>query len=51
MNGAEALISAAISQGIEVSFANSGTTEMPFVAALDSVLGRDGPSLIEAVVV
>lgn len=39
MNGAEALISAAISEGIEVCFANPGTTEMPFVAALDSVPG------------
>lgn len=39
MNGAEALISAAISEGIEVCFANPGTTEMPFVAALDSVSG------------
>ena len=38
MNGAEALVSTAISQGIEVCFANPGTTEMPLVA-LDSVPG------------
>ena len=35
MNGAEALVATAISQGIEVCFANPGTTEMPLVVALD----------------
>lgn len=42
MNGAEALIATALSEGIEVCFANPGTTEMPFVAALDSVPGIKG---------
>ena len=35
MNGAEALVATAISQGIEICFANPGTTEMPLVLALD----------------
>lgn len=39
MNGAEALIATAISEGVEICFANPGTTEMPFVAAFDSVPG------------
>ena len=39
MNGAEALVATAISEGIEVCFANPGTTEMPLVLALDSVPG------------
>jgi acetolactate synthase I/II/III large subunit len=39
MNGAEALVATAISHGIEVCFANPGTTEMPLVLALDSVPG------------
>jgi acetolactate synthase-1/2/3 large subunit len=39
MNGAEALIRTALSAGIEVCFANPGTTEMPLVAALDGVDG------------
>jgi len=42
MNGAEALIATAISEGIEVCFANPGTTEMPLVLALDSVPGLRG---------
>jgi acetolactate synthase-1/2/3 large subunit len=42
MNGAEALVAAAISDGIEVCFANPGTTEMPLVLALDSVAGIRG---------
>jgi acetolactate synthase I/II/III large subunit len=37
--GAEALIRAAIAEGARVCFANPGTTEMPLVAALDSVPG------------
>ena len=36
MNGAESLIRTAIAAGVEVCFANPGTTEMPLVAALDS---------------
>ncbi|MDO8433075.1 MAG: acetolactate synthase large subunit [Candidatus Binatus sp.] len=39
MNGAESLIRTAIAAGVEVCFANPGTTEMPLVAALDSVEG------------
>jgi len=36
MNGAESLIRTAAAAGVEVCFANPGTTEMPLVAALDS---------------
>ena len=36
MNGAERMIRAAVEHGLEVCFANPGTTEMPFVNALDS---------------
>ena len=39
MNGAEALIKTALRAGVDVCFANPGTTEMPLVAALDSVPG------------
>ncbi len=39
MNGAEATLAAAVAGGVDVCFANPGTTEMPFVAALDSVAG------------
>lgn len=39
MNGAESLIRTAIGAGVTVCFANPGTTEMPLVAALDSVPG------------
>src|SRR5690349_734388 len=39
MNGAESLIRTAVAAGVEVCFANPGTTEMPLVAALDSVEG------------
>ena len=42
MNGAEALVAAAISEGIDVCFANPGTTEMPLVLALDAVPGLRG---------
>ena len=36
MNGAESLIRTAVDAGVEVCFANPGTTEMPLVAALDA---------------
>ena len=50
MNGAEAIIRAAKEAGIEVCFANAGTTELPLVAALDSVGGiRSVLGLTEAV--
>jgi acetolactate synthase I/II/III large subunit len=39
MNGAESLIRTALAAGVEVCFANPGTTEMPLVAALDAVEG------------
>jgi acetolactate synthase-1/2/3 large subunit len=39
MNGAESLIRTARAAGVEVCFANPGTTEMPLVAALDAVEG------------
>ena len=37
--GAERLLRAAVDAGIEVCFANPGTSEMHFVAAMDSTLG------------
>lgn len=39
MNGAEALLRTAVSAGVDVCFANPGTTEMQLVAALDAVPG------------
>lgn len=39
MNGAESLVRTAIASGIEVCFANPGTTEIPLVQAFDSVPG------------
>lgn len=39
MNGAEALLATARDARIDVCFANPGTTEMPLVAALDSIHG------------
>jgi acetolactate synthase I/II/III large subunit len=39
MNGAESLLRTAVAAGIEVCFANPGTTEMPLVSALDGVEG------------
>jgi acetolactate synthase-1/2/3 large subunit len=39
MNGAELLVKTAIRAGVEVCFANPGTTEIPLVMALDSVPG------------
>ncbi|WP_343961364.1 thiamine pyrophosphate-binding protein, partial [Pseudonocardia alaniniphila] len=37
MNGARALIRSLVASGVEVCFANPGTSEMHFVAALDAV--------------
>jgi acetolactate synthase I/II/III large subunit len=37
MNGAQALIRTLVASGVDVCFANPGTSEMQFVAALDSV--------------
>jgi len=39
MNGAEALIKTAIDCGIEICFANPGTTELPIVEAFDRIAG------------
>ncbi len=39
MNGAEILLRTAAEAGVEVCFANAGTTELPIVIALDSVQG------------
>jgi acetolactate synthase-1/2/3 large subunit len=39
MNGAESLIRTAAAAGVQLCFANPGTTEMPLVAALDAVDG------------
>lgn len=36
-NGAQALISTLVAEGVQVCFANPGTSEMHFVAALDTV--------------
>lgn len=50
MNGAECIIKAARDSGIEVCFANPGTTELPLVVALDTVGGiRPVLSLFEGV--
>src|SRR6186997_67325 len=42
MNGAKALVATAVNAGVEICFANPGTTELPLVMALDSVLGLRG---------
>ena len=39
MNGAESLLRTARAAGIDVCFANPGTTEVPLVGALDAVPG------------
>lgn len=39
MNGAESLLRSLVASGVEVCFANPGTSEMHFVAALDLVSG------------
>jgi len=39
LTGAEALVETSLAAGVDVCFANPGTTEMPLVAALDSVPG------------
>jgi acetolactate synthase-1/2/3 large subunit len=49
MNGAEALLETSRRLGIEVCFANPGTTEMPLVAALDRVGLRAVLGLFEGV--
>jgi acetolactate synthase-1/2/3 large subunit len=39
MNGAESLVRTLVASGVEVCFANPGTSEMHFVAALDGTGG------------
>lgn len=39
MNGAESLVRTAKNAGVEICFANPGTTEMPIVAAMENVAG------------
>src|SRR5476649_601589 len=39
MNGAESLVRTLVAGGVEVCFANPGTSEMHFVSALDRVPG------------
>ena len=51
MNGAQALIRTLVASGIDVCFANPGTSEMHFVAALDAVPDMRGVlGLFEGVV-
>jgi acetolactate synthase-1/2/3 large subunit len=51
MNGAESLLATARAAGIEICFANPGTTEMPLVTALDGEPGiRPVLGLFEGVV-
>ena len=42
MNGARALLSTLVDAGVDVCFANPGTSEMHFVAALDDVPSMRG---------
>jgi acetolactate synthase I/II/III large subunit len=42
VNGAQALINTLVDGGVDVCFANPGTSEMHFVAALDAVPGMRG---------
>ena len=39
MNGAESLVRTLLKGGVDVSFANPGTSEMHYVAALDKIDG------------
>jgi acetolactate synthase-1/2/3 large subunit len=50
MTGAESLVRTLLACGVDTCFANPGTSEMPFVAALDRVPGmRPVPCLFEGV--
>ena len=42
MNGAQALVNTLVAGGVDVCFANPGTSEMHFVVALDTVPGMRG---------
>ena len=51
MNGAQSLLATLYANGVEVCFGNPGTSEMHFVAALDSQPGMRGVlGLFEGVV-
>ena len=51
MNGAESLLRTLVASGVEVTFANPGTSEMHFVSAIDRVEGmRPVLALFEGVV-
>lgn len=51
MNGAESLVHTLVNNGVDVCFANPGTSEMHFVAALDRISGvRCIPGMQENVV-
>src|SRR6476620_5436102 len=51
MNGAHALMETLVANGVDVCFANPGTSEMHFVAALDDVPQMRGVlGLVEGVV-
>ncbi len=39
MTGAEIVIKTAVAAGVEICFANPGTTEIPLVAAIDTIPG------------
>ena len=39
MNGAESLVKTLLANGVDTCFANPGTSEMHFVAALDRIPG------------
>ena len=48
MNGAESLVRTLVKGGVEVCFANPGTSEMHFVGALDRVEGMAGDGINDA---
>jgi acetolactate synthase-1/2/3 large subunit len=45
MNGAETLVRTLLDSGVDTCFANPGTSEMHFVAALDRITGADGRNM------
>ncbi|WP_313804282.1 acetolactate synthase large subunit [Sphingobium sp.] len=49
MNGAETLVSTLVGQGVDICFANPGTSEMHFLAALDNPKMRSVLCLFEGV--
>lgn len=49
MNGAESLVATLVGQGVDICFANPGTSEMHFLAALDNPAMRSVLCLFEGV--